>query len=215
MRRRHREQLRGWASGAVSATLGVAYMIAVAGLPLPASHIRSAERFPCEHCGCGCTAASCWQDCCCFTLPQRLRWAAQAGVQPPTFVQRALRVKVEQETAAAKSLPACCRSRGRQLCSEAPDRRGGALACTLNDALDRDRQVEAAKAVFGWRVLRCQGKTSLWVATAPPSMTPQRTDLLPNSLHQWLSPTSNESASSQSHRPPVPPPQSLHSRSFA
>lgn len=47
----------------------------------------SAERYPCEDCGCGCASAmECWTHCCCHSEHQRLVWAIENGVAPPAGV---------------------------------------------------------------------------------------------------------------------------------
>lgn len=73
----------------VASGLLIAYAFAATGLPLRVPTIAkraTAERYPCESCGCGCsTAAGCWGNCCCFTPSQRLAWAKNEGVRPPEF----------------------------------------------------------------------------------------------------------------------------------
>lgn len=47
------------------------------------------EPFPCEGGSCGCTTAyRCWTSCCCYTLEERIAWAARNGVEVPGYVDR-------------------------------------------------------------------------------------------------------------------------------
>ncbi len=75
------------------------------------------ERFPCEHCLCGCaSAAECWSDCCCHTPLERARWALVNGVAVPTWARQTLEAVNEIQatldpTVDLATLPACCRSR--------------------------------------------------------------------------------------------------------
>ncbi|MBS0187982.1 MAG: hypothetical protein JSS51_07925 [Planctomycetes bacterium] len=47
-----------------------------------------ANRHPCDDHFCGCTSAhECWAACCCFTPSQRLAWAIENGVCPPSAVR--------------------------------------------------------------------------------------------------------------------------------
>jgi len=53
----------------------------------PATDLSSAPRgsYPCEGHGCGCRSADhCWQHCCCMSLSDRLAWAAEHHVSPPS-----------------------------------------------------------------------------------------------------------------------------------
>ena len=46
----------------------------------------SSQPFPCQdrHCGCV-TAEQCWTNCCCYGPEEHLAWAAQNGVEPPSY----------------------------------------------------------------------------------------------------------------------------------
>ncbi|MFN7876762.1 MAG: hypothetical protein ACK5PB_15685, partial [Pirellula sp.] len=44
------------------------------------------ERYPCQGSLCGCRSAyQCWTSCCCTTPEERLAWAIDNNVTPPTF----------------------------------------------------------------------------------------------------------------------------------
>jgi hypothetical protein len=67
------------------------YMAAVVGYPLPAVVQKSGAPFPCQHHACGCVnAEQCWRDCCCFTPQEKLAWARENHVTPPTYAELAL-----------------------------------------------------------------------------------------------------------------------------
>src|SRR5262249_1134203 len=70
-----------------NAALLAIYLVTAAGVPLPtARSAKSAERFPCESCPCGCDSAEhCWRSCCCHTLAERMDWARENGVRPPEY----------------------------------------------------------------------------------------------------------------------------------
>lgn len=65
----------------------VVYML---GIPIPSFRSKVLDdRFPCEHCACGCSsAAHCWEKCCCFSDEEKLRWAEENDVQPPEFLTK-------------------------------------------------------------------------------------------------------------------------------
>lgn len=78
----------------LSLLLLVVYLVASLGV-IPSSRVVTGwfgqmvgERYPCESCGCGCASATeCWTHCCCHTEQQRLVWAIENGVMPPTVVE--------------------------------------------------------------------------------------------------------------------------------
>jgi hypothetical protein len=113
-----------------------------AGLPLPSLDrpAPTSERFPCEHCSCGCrTAEQCWRHCCCFTQREKVLWARRNGVPIPPYVLAA----AERERAAAEK-PRCphCAQRTRP-------------------------PVEESRGIGLLDALRCQGLIQLW-ETLPP-----------------------------------------------
>ncbi|AMV35434.1 hypothetical protein VN12_25310 [Pirellula sp. SH-Sr6A] len=60
-------------------------------IPVPTAGLAekdSAQPFPCQNRPCGCkTAEQCWTGCCCFTPSERLAWAEENGVAPPSYAQ--------------------------------------------------------------------------------------------------------------------------------
>jgi len=148
----------------IAALACVAVTISSIGVPLPASAVKkSAERFPCEHCACGCSdAETCWRECCCYTNRQKLAWAKRNVVTPPTFVVAA--AKREACCTAGESSvcckigserPACCVRRAKPACCQTP-------------AVD-ERDEARGKFVLLVSALRCRG-LSLSVALLPPAL---------------------------------------------
>ncbi len=83
--------------------LTVNHLVVALGIPIPAPELatgrKGGEPFPCINCPCGCrTADQCWRHCCCFTLSQRLAWAKDHGVTPPSDVVEAARDEAARES---------------------------------------------------------------------------------------------------------------------
>ena len=127
-------------------------------LPCPAAAARSAERYPCEHCGCGCQSAEqCWTHCSCFTFEEKVAWARENGVAVPEY---ALAAAKRQAAGPRKATYAHhCHRRG------APQAGGPSHdARTRNDGeqgRDKDR---SSRGVSWLSALRCHGLTQQWQA---------------------------------------------------
>ena len=163
-----------------------AYLIAAAGLPLPAAPTRKdiSQPFPCMHNPCGCeTAEQCWRGCCCLTAEQRWAWAEAHGVQPPDYAER------PGESEANHS---CC---GKECCSH-------------KDCCESETTNAApVRWVVGASVLRCRGLTAEWVsagAVLPPD-SPVSWD--PRPIVGSRVPHVAIAAFSLSEAPPAPPPR--------
>ena len=123
--------------------------------PLPQLAKRggsSAERHPCESCGCGCSSAAyCWDKCCCHTDEEKLDWAAKNQVQPPKFlVERVAKSTANKSLSASKPrLPACCAAK-QEGESKAVSRQQGNL--------------ERGSIVLMWKAAECRGLKLLWSA---------------------------------------------------
>jgi len=127
-------------------------------LPCPAADAGSAERYPCEHCGCGCRSAEqCWLHCGCFTIQQKIAWARRNGVAVPEFIMAA----AKREAAAPRktSCGACCHRRG-------VPQAGGAShdVCARNDDEQAKDENRSSRRVSWLRALRCHGLTQQWLA---------------------------------------------------
>jgi hypothetical protein len=139
----------------------VEQVLVSAGAPLPcsAAAVRSNERFPCEHCACGCrTAEQCWRQCCCHTNEQKIVWARANGVAVPEYVMAA----AERERAAADK-PKCAH------CA-AP---GASKTETSAAPSTRDRQEKAGhrtrppRGITWLDVAKCHGVTSYFEVAGP------------------------------------------------
>jgi hypothetical protein len=141
----------------------VQQLLAGAGvlLPCPPAAAGSGERYPCEHCGCGCRSAEqCWTHCSCFTFEEKVAWARRNGIAVPEYA-----VAAAKREAAAPRKPACahahCHHRG-------VPQAGGAShdARTRNHAeqeqgRDKDRSSHRVSLL---NALRCHGLTQQWQA---------------------------------------------------
>ncbi len=126
-------------------------------LPCPAAPARSAERYPCEHCGCGCRSAEqCWTHCCCFTFEEKVAWARQNGVVVPEYA-----VAAAQREAATPRRPTCphCHRRG--------DPQAAALSHDVSTRHhgEKGRDEDRPSHGVSWlSALRCHGLTQEWQA---------------------------------------------------
>lgn len=197
--------VRRFASRATLVVLALAYVMLVAGVSIPVSTPKSAERFPCENCPCGCaTAEFCWKNCCCHSAEERLAWAKENGVTPPKFVKLQAELDKSHERSLAV-LPPCCRAAAaeRSCCSNT----GSEGACCEQKS-DSHQQAERTDRIVGWRALKCQGQSLLWLAAVPSVIEPktQVVTYRPG-LSQRLGPPTSITGDGISQRPPVPPPR--------
>ncbi|HUY92604.1 MAG TPA: hypothetical protein VMV10_27945 [Pirellulales bacterium] len=87
-----------------------AYIVAAVGVPLPTFRAKDrSQPFPCMDRPCGCkSAAACWTSCCCTTPEERLHWAHEHGVEPPSALLAAVSQVAEPDHQSAR---ACCAHR--------------------------------------------------------------------------------------------------------
>src|SRR5262245_29463944 len=116
-------------------------------VPLSASPIKESSRaYPCMNRPCGCTSYDeCWAgDCCCFTMAEKIAWAAENGIVPP---EHARKIAAAQEAQAAPPCPHCQRSEpaGKRL----PQR-----------------------WLSGVAVQRCRGQVTADLSVTPPALPP-------------------------------------------
>jgi len=128
-------------------------------MPCPAAAVDSAERFPCEHCGCGCQSAErCWTQCDCFTYQEKVAWARRNHIAVPEYA-----VAAAKRQAATPGKPGCPFTRRR--CPGA--RRAGGPS---HDALTRNHgergndKNRAPRGISWLSALRCHGLTQQWQA---------------------------------------------------
>lgn len=68
----------------------VCLSLLLASLPIPLGWKYlprgKSPAFPCQSCHCSCsTAEQCWTNCCCYTPAERLAWAIENHVAPPSY----------------------------------------------------------------------------------------------------------------------------------
>ncbi|WP_146601921.1 hypothetical protein [Novipirellula aureliae] len=100
------------------------------GMPMAKPSAVVEGRYPCENCACGCsTAEFCWDKCCCHSDAEKLQWARENGVEPPTFLVARLSKATTKIASvgepASKSCCCCSNSTGSATCeaSEAEETR--------------------------------------------------------------------------------------------
>lgn len=140
----------------------VAQLFAAVGLPLPALGASSAAKragasFPCQNHPCGClTAEACWAGaCCCYTMREKVAWAAARKINPPAHAV---------QLAEAEECPeAACPN-----CPKKP------AACCAGDAPGEKAQPEArpVRWVFGMSAQKCRGETLGGIAVQTPAVSP-------------------------------------------
>lgn len=219
-------RLRSVPAGRFSIVAGAlaAYLVAAAGVPLPSFQAKDrSQPFPCMDRPCGCkNAAACWTSCCCTTPEERLHWAHEHGVEPPS----ALLAAVSSKAAKPKAPPvrACCASRSSPEDDRAgavapgPESRGcdhdhGANPCSAADrdqpiaAAEHSRDADAVDLVVISAMRECQGLSPLWsalsAATPPPAPVNYQFEWR---LAGWIVILS-DSALSPHFSPAVPPPR--------
>lgn len=177
----------------------VSMLACTVGVPLPAAKVskRGNTPYPCMNCGCGCSSAEvCWQNCCCHTQQEKLAWARENGVTPPTFVVAA--AKMEQRLAkrdsagscCAKAASSCCRAK-RSCCQEQPE---------------STKPQQALSGVLAIQALKCHGLGMHWMFV-PPSLAPAD-GWTARDLHLWGSASFTSAAyASYLSQPTTPPPQ--------
>ncbi len=128
---------------------------AAIAIPCPVAATWSGERFPCEHCGCGCQSAEqCWAHCCCFTVQQQIAWGRQNGVTVPDFV-----VAAAKREAAKPPKPACPH------CDDQGVSHAGGPSHDTGSRNDREPGADNDRSTrwVSWlSALRCHGLTQQW-----------------------------------------------------
>lgn len=89
----------------------VCLSLLLASMPIPLGwkHVprSNSTAFPCQSCHCSCsTAEQCWTNCCCYTPAERLAWAIENQVEPPSYA--VLAKPAAGELSATQSLPTKC-----------------------------------------------------------------------------------------------------------
>lgn len=207
MRRTLRRSLKRFAKPATIWFSAIVYLLLVSGIPVPIPVIETAavekdrsQPFPCMDSKCGCRSAEqCWRSCCCHSLKQRVAWARQRGVEPPSFVKAELAKQGEQSVACTAKTSGCCQpEKVAKRCCESEEKRSPQTA----------RSSRGSKTVVLLQALGCRGVDHNWlgVATAIPlNLQPTEFELLASG---WLRVVPVLSRPVPSSLPAVPPPQS-------
>jgi hypothetical protein len=140
----------------------VAQLLAATGFPLPALRgaspgKRSGVPFPCRDLPCGCaTAEQCWAGpCCCFTMREKVAWAAEHGFTPPEHA-----VRLAEDEAARGACPKC----RKNAAPDHPDRDHAKKPCCDTNSAPAPRSTEWVIGVFA---KKCRGDEpgAVWVGT--------------------------------------------------
>jgi hypothetical protein len=149
-----------------------AYLITTVGLPLPAYVNKGSVPFPCQHHACGCTtAAGCWQRCCCYSASEKLAWAREHNVDPPTGLLAEVAANLLHPPLAASdstslhSPKACCAE--HQTPDDDHSRHPHDATCRGEHA----GESLGVTFVLGIKARQCRGLTDFWClsgAVVPP-----------------------------------------------
>ena len=208
------------------------YLLAAAGLPLPAPSISKdlSAPFPCMHCPCGCgSAEQCWKRCCCHTLAERIGWARQNQVRPPEYAIATAKTAgidlawlgIKSSTESSRVLPSCHEESVAHLSQRACCQQHAAIAAGREHSACHDeapqvcdgcakRDKERAKDtrhVVIWSALACSGQSLNWLATVPSLLDDQPKLAYNLRVTAWLGPTPSESFASVTSVPDTPPPK--------
>jgi hypothetical protein len=164
----------------------ISYLTTIIGVPLPAHAGKdTGEKYPCQGHPCGCaTAEECWRHCCCFSPEQKLAWARQHGVTPPSYAEpvapkgwQAPRIRDQVEKRAQDHCPNC-EPGSKERCCEAKSNccsKKTQEPCCAKPTIAESKK--PASKSNGWtitlRARSCKNQATLWVslgAVAPPPM---------------------------------------------
>lgn len=94
--------------------------------------------YPCQGGTCGCRdAKTCWTSCCCRTPAERLAWASEQGIEPPSYAIRPSDAFVDEPVVlikreiSKKPARACCLSKTDSCCSKTAE---GTSSCKSSDS---------------------------------------------------------------------------------
>jgi hypothetical protein len=194
----------------VAVTALVAYLIAVVGVPVPASLRKQRdEAYPCQHHACGCMSASeCWDHCCCYSHAEKLAWARKHNVEPPAKVVVAAALEADDDDHAHGASRSCCAE--HTACDEHPREAHPAAACHDHTACashaDADEDA-ASPLVAAIKTPQCRGLGELWCISGAVTPPPAAVDWqFQWDVVDWLRPTATLHCLSESS-PPIRPPR--------
>lgn len=190
-------------------------LIGIVGIPLTNTAPVKEGRFPCERCPCGCSSAEfCWDQCCCHSDIEKLRWAAENGVTPPDFlVARASRTTTAVTIAASKPASGCQSCCGHKNTDSEQCEADAKTALSKNstagtiDSSSEPRQGFITRIVLLERAAKCCGIELVWTLLSSAVVdTRQLAMTKPDAPFRFLWPIANEWAESASLSvdPPVP-----------
>ena len=217
--------IRGWRR-LVSALTLAAYLVAAAGVPLPAAARKAvAVPFPCQDHPCGCsTAEQCWQSCCCFSVEERWAWARAHGVEPPPSTPRPTKswrsVASGPQTQSSQGNKTCCQKHAPGAASSsapvspAPDSTSGPACKNCDQSLPETPctgHANGAREAYSWVVgleaLKCHGGSTHWMTTGAALPPPELVSCQPLFVScGWIA-LLDETFSARSSPPDVPPPR--------
>lgn len=191
------------------------------------------QPFPCMHSHCGCkSAAQCWKSCCCKTMSQKLAWAKDHGVQPPTFVVTAAAEETRTAVVTASSCcekKSCCATKQKTCCT--PPLAVVKKSCCQTERIAQKSPPPAAKKTsnsteaccsqqaantppaFTWvlaiEAQKCQGLPQIWLQSGMMLALDLRPLVVEQFFVEQLAPR-NDSPPSHFFEPETPPPRALH-----
>jgi hypothetical protein len=183
----------------------LAQIVAATGVPLPIVAKPTKDRstpYPCMDNPCGCSSAEeCWRSCHCYTARQRLEWAEDHGIEPPSYLREAA-AREPVERSIVGDCPHCKSKKSTKSCCTD--------ACTPTPAGQESPRDIKLVFVLGIKAQSCGGHgvaALLTQAWAPPCKVTSFCSIRPVQI-DTLIPTS-WSANSRSDDPTTPPPRSI------
>jgi hypothetical protein len=129
----------------------VQQLVAGAGISLPCpAAAASKERYPCEHCGCGCRSAEqCWTHCSCFTFDEKVAWARRNGIAVPAYAEAAAK-----RMAAGPRKPTC--PHAHRHCQSQAEATSHDDRASNHDEQPSDKD-RSSRGICWLNALRCRG----------------------------------------------------------
>ena len=195
---------------AIAVILILALVIGISGIPVVTRGPKDrGQPFPCQDRPCGCASAEqCWKHCCCFTNKEKLAWASEHGVTPPTFVVEAAAREARATLHACRDGECChqvaeAHTRGHSCCQKSDDHEHSATAAPALGKKSKRKMT----LVLSDMARKCGGMPSIVLLIA---------DALPNAVLVTWNPVdavtgyvveASPSYLSVDLSPPVPPPK--------
>jgi hypothetical protein len=123
-------------------------------------------------------AESCWRDCCCMSLGEKLAWARQVGVQPPAFVVAAAAREIIAAKTSQVATSGCCSAKAKSCCASST------ACCSSKVAAAPMGRQRGVKTVSFLAAMKCRGLTAS-VALLPPSLPLLAAEFLPPIVERY------------------------------